>query len=47
MELSKLNYLQRYMTTFELDYTRFEQKPQRHQLSTTFQFEIEELFENL
>ena len=33
------------MTTFELNYSRFEQLPQRHQLSTKFHFTIEEVFE--
>ena len=47
MELSKLKHLQRYMTTFELDYRKFDQLTQRHQLSTTFQFIIEEIFETL
>ena len=33
------------MTTFELKYKYFEQNLQRHQLSTTFYFTIEEVFE--
>ena len=35
------------MTTFELEYRKFKQLPQRHQLSTTFQSKIEEVFETL
>ena len=35
------------MTTFELQYRKFESNTQRHQLSNTFQLKIELLFENL
>ena len=35
------------MTTFELEYITFEQNTLRHQLSTTFLFTIEEVFETL
>ena len=35
------------MTTFELEYRNFKRNPHRHQLYTTFQFIIEEVFENL
>ena len=35
------------MTTFELQYRNFEQISQRHQLSTTFQYKIEEVFETI
>ena len=47
MELSKFKHLQCYMTKFEPDYRKFKQLPQRHQLTTTFQFTIEEAFETL
>ena len=47
MELSKLKHLQQYMTLFDLYYRKFEHLPQRHQLSTTFQFKIEEVFETI
>ena len=47
MELSKIKYLQRYMTSFELEYINFERNPQRHQLLTIFKFTIEEVFETL
>ena len=46
-ELSKLKHLQHYMTTFELEYRKFAWNPQRHKLSNTFQFTIEEVFESL
>ena len=45
MEFSELKHLQRYTTTFELDYRKIERNPHRHQLSTTFYFTIEEVFE--
>ena len=35
------------MTTFELDYRKFEWDSQRHQIYTKFKFKIEEVFENL
>ena len=35
------------MTTFKLDYINFERLPQRHQVSTTFNSTIEEVFETL
>ena len=35
------------MNTFELQYRNFERDPQRHQISTTFQCTIEEVFETL
>ena len=47
MELSKLQHLQWYMTTFELDFINFESLPLRHQLSTIFHSTIEEVFETL
>ena len=47
MAPSKLKHLQRYMITFELEYRKFELNPQRHQLSTTFQLTIEEVFGTL
>ena len=46
-ELSKLKQLQFYMTTFEIEYRKFEWLPQRDQLTTTFQFTTEEVFETL
>ena len=36
MEMSKLKHVQRYVTTFELDYRKFEHLPQIQQLSTIF-----------
>ena len=39
--------LQCYITTFELDHRYFERKPQIHQLSNKFPFEMEEVFETL
>ena len=47
MELSKLEYLQRYTTSFELDFKRFERQPQRNQLSIIFTPSIELIFETL
>ena len=47
MELSKLKHFKRYMTTFEIEYRKFELIPQRHQLSTILNSTIEELFETL
>ena len=47
MEFSKLKHLQCYITAFEIEYRTFELNPQRQQLSTTFQFTIEEVFETL
>ena len=47
MELLKLKEIQRYMNKFELEYRSFELKTQRHQLSNTFQFTIEEVSETL
>ena len=35
------------MTIFELYYRKFERLPQRHQLSTIFNYTIEEVFETL
>ena len=40
MEISKLKHLQWYTTNFELDDRNFERLPQRHQLSTIFQYTI-------
>ena len=36
MEISKLKHLQIYMTYFEIDYRKYERKPQIHQLSIKF-----------
>ena len=47
MELSKVKHIQFGMTTFELDYRNFEWIPQLHQLSTTLQSTIKEVFETL
>ena len=38
MGISKMNHIQRYMTSFELEYRQFERKPQIHQLNHTFPF---------
>ena len=42
-----MKHLQQYMTTFKLDYRKFERLPQSHKLSTTFTSTIEEVFETL
>ena len=47
LEILKLNHLQYYRNTFQLEYINFERKPQRNQFSTTFQFTIQEVFETL
>ena len=47
MELSELNNIKRYMTTYELQYRPIVCNPQRHQLTTTFHHTIEEVFETL
>ena len=36
MELSKMKHLQRYITSFEIDFGRFENHPQSNQLSIIF-----------
>ena len=36
MELSNLNHIQRYMTSFEIDFRSFERQPQSDQLSILF-----------
>ena len=47
MGLSQLKHLQCYMNTFEIYYRKFQRLSQTHQLSTTFHFTIEEVFETL
>ena len=47
MELSKLKHIQQYMNTFKLDYIKFENLTQRHQLSTILHSTIEEVFVTL
>ena len=47
MEPSKLKHLQLYMTTFELEYRKFERNSQRQKPSTKFHFTIEDVFETL
>ena len=47
MEIFNCEYLQYHIATFKLEYRSFECKPQRNQLSNTFQFTIEEVFETL
>ena len=47
MGLSKLEHLQHHMTEFEIEYRKFEQKPQKNQLYTTFHLTVEEVFETL
>ena len=39
--------LQRYLNNFELEYRKFEHNSQRRQISTTFKFTIEGVFETL
>ena len=47
MELSKLKYLQRYMTPYELDYIICERQPQIKQLPLTLTPKMEEISETL
>ena len=47
MAISKLKQLQRYLTSFEIYYRKFERKPQRHQLSIEFDVTMEQVFETL
>ena len=47
MKLSKLKHIKRYMTTFELYCINFECLPKRQQLSTIFNYTIEEVSETL
>ena len=47
MEASKLNRLQCYMTSFELEYRKIKRKPKKHQLNNIFKFTMERLFETL
>ena len=47
MGLSTLKHTQQYMTTFELNYRNFEFLTQRHQISTIFNFTVEEVFKTL
>ena len=47
MELSKLKHLQRYTTSFELEFRRFERQPQSNHPSITFTPKTEEIFETL
>ena len=47
MDLLKFKYLQCHIATIELENRQFEYKPQRHQISNTFQFTIEEIFKTL
>ena len=47
MDLLKSKYLQCHISTIELENRQFECNSQRHQLSNTFQFTIEEMFETL
>ena len=44
-ELSKLKFLQRYTTQYEIYHRKYEHLPQSYQLSTTFTPKIEEVFE--
>ena len=45
--MSNMKYLQRYMTSYELEYRRFERQPQINQLYLTFTPKMEERFETL
>ena len=47
MELSNMKHLQRYMTSFEIEFRRFERKPQSNQLSIIFTPSMEVIFETL
>ena len=44
VELSKLKHIKWYMTSFELDYRKFERLTQRHQISTTFTSPLNKYF---
>ena len=44
IELSNLKHLKLYMTSYELEYMRFELRPQSNKLSLTFTPKMEELF---
>ena len=45
--MSKLKHLQRYLTSFELDFRRFEHHPKSNQLSIIFTPSTEITFETL
>ena len=47
MEMSKLKQIQRYTTSFELDFGKFEHQPQSDQLSIIFTPSIELIFKTL
>ena len=47
MEISKLKNLQRYKTSFEINFINFERQPQSDQLPIVFSPSIELLFETL
>ena len=47
MELSKLKNIQFYMTSFEIEFRRFERQPQSNQLSIIFTPSMELIFETL
>ena len=47
MEISKLNQLKRYMTSFESECRKFERNPQRLKINNIFPFTMEEFFEKL
>ena len=45
--MSKLKHIQRYMTSFELNFSRFERYPQSEQISITFTSSMELIFETI
>ena len=47
MELSNLKHLQRYMNSFEIDFKRFERKPQSDQRSIILTPSMELIFETI
>ena len=47
MELSKMKHLQRYMTSFDLEFRRFERQPQSNQFSSIITHTMEESFETI
>ena len=44
MEMSKLKYIQRYMTSFDIYFRLFERLPQSDRLKHTFYHTIEHIF---
>ena len=45
--MSKLKHIQRYMTSFEIAYRQFENKPKSDQIPLTFTPKMKEIFETI